>query len=180
MSNANPYRDASPFGRVKIAGVSVPGVIQTIEGFRKPDEWTFQKGSGGNNAATVWKGTKLAESGKLTIALFDLASFDAYEALRIVARPKLGTKPPSLPIESAIINGNGVLVVVCVDAPVALWIKPGGYWLAEMMFAEFNPPAPAKTGAAGAAKTPGTPPETAGEKQLREGLQTAAELNAQP
>lgn len=181
MANANPYVDAGPFGRVAVGGVQIPGVIQSIDGFRKAEDWTFQKGAGGSNAATVWKGTKLAESGTIKTALFGQASYDAHEALRLVLRPKLGTKPPSLPIENAIINGNGVLVVVCVDAPVATWIKAGGYWIAEMIFAEFNPSKPASTGQAGSAQnTAGPnspkPPETAGEKQLSQLLEEASQL----
>lgn len=180
MSTANPFREASPFGRAKIGGVAVAGVIQSIEGFEKPDEWTFQKGTSGNNAVSVWKGTKLAESGTIKTALFGQASFDAHEAMRASLRPKLGTKPPSLPIENAIINGNGVSVVVCINAPVAQWVKAGGYWIATMQFGEFNPPAPARTGAAGAAQpnaaSGAAPPQTAGEKMLSEALAEAATL----
>lgn len=180
-ANANPYRDASPFGKATIGGVSVPGVIQSIDGFRKPDKWTFQEGAGGNNAATVWKGTKLAESGTIKIALFDQASYDAHEALRLVLRPKLGTKPPSLPIVNPLINGNGVVVVVCVDAPSPTWVKAGGYWLAELALAEYNPPKPASTGTAGSTQNSAgpsapKPPETAGEKQLSGLLEEASKL----
>ena len=181
MANANPYRDASPFGKASIGGVALAGVIQSIDGFRKPDEWTFQKGAGGNNAATIWKGTKLAETGTIKIALFDQASYDAHEALRLVLRPKLGTKPPSLPIVNALINGNGVLVVVCVDAPSPTWSKSGGYWIADLMLAEYNPPKPAAAGQAGSAQNSagpnaGAPPQTAGEKQLSGLLDEAAKL----
>lgn len=181
MANANPYRDASPFGSASIGGVALAGVIQSIDGFRKPDEWTFQKGAGGNNAATIWKGTKLAESGTIKIALFDQDSYDAHEALRLVLRPKLGTKPPSLPIVNALINGNGVLVVVCVDAPSPTWVKAGGYWVADLMLAEYNPPKPAAAGQAGSAQNSagpnaGAPPQTAGEKQLSGLLEEASKL----
>lgn len=176
MSELNPYRDASPFGKGTVGGVAIPGVIQGIDGFEKPEEVTFQKGTGSNNAVTVWKGTKLAESGKITTALFDSASYAAHEAFRLVLRPKLGTKPPSLPIVNAIVNGNGVAVVVCVNAPVAKWVKAGGYWLAEMSFGEYNPPAPARgAGQASAAQpTAATPPQTPGEKQLASLLEEAA------
>lgn len=177
MATVDPFANPSAYGTGKIGGVPIPGVIADITGFEKVDEWTFQKGTSGNNAVTVWKGTKLAEEGTITVALKGTAAWNAYEAFRNVLRPKLGTKPPSLNVENAKINGNGVLVIVCKNAPVAKWIKQGGYWSATMSFGEFNPPAPAKAGQAGAAKpTAATPPETAGEKQLSALLEEASKL----
>ena len=181
MANANAYVDPGPFGRASCGGVAVPGVISDIQGFEKEDEWTFQRGAGGNNAATIWKGTKISENGVIVADLSNAAQFDAYEALRLVLRPKLGTKPPSLPILNAIINGNGVLVAVCKNAPVAKWMKSGGFWRATMTFGEFNPPKPAAAGQAGSAQNSagpnaGAPPQTAGEKQLSGLLDEAAKL----
>jgi hypothetical protein len=180
MSDLNPYRDASPFGKMTIGGVAVAGVIQSINGAEKPEEWSFQKGTGSNSATSVWKGTKLAEGIEVVTALFDVASYQGHETLRRTLRPKIGTKPPSLPIENALVNAEGILVISCVVAPPAKWVKGGGYWLGTFKVAEYNPPKPAKTGQAGApqAQQPntGTPPKTAGEKELSEALDEAAKL----
>jgi hypothetical protein len=178
MPELNPYRDNSPFGTGKIGGVPIAGVIQSINGAEKPEEWTFQKGTGGNNAVSVWKGTKLAEGIEIVVSLFGIEQYDAHELLRRTLRPKLGQKPPSLPIENGIINAAGVVLVVCISAPPAIWIRAGGFWQATIKLAEYNEPKAANTGRAGPASFTqgGTPPKTAGEKQLSEILDEAAKL----
>lgn len=178
MSELNPYRDSSPFGRVTIDAVLIPGVIQSLDGAEKPEEWAFQKGTSGNNATSVWKGTKLAESIKIVTALFDEASYDAYSALKLWLRPKLGTKPPSRTITSPIINSAGISKISTVNTGTPKWVRSGGYWTAEITLAEYNPPKPAATGQAGPANssTTGTPPQTEGEKQLEALLKQAASL----
>lgn len=177
MADLNPYQDPGPFGRATIGGTLVPGVIRSINGSEKPEEIAIQAGTSSSNAVTVWKRTKLAESIVLVIDLATPAAHDAYMALRRVLRPKLGTKPPSLSIVNATINGNGVTKVVCRDAPMPKWITPGGYWQATIDLAEQSPPRPAKSGVVNnASNTASGNVPTQGEIMLQELLNQASKL----
>lgn len=178
MAEVNPYRNASPWGSCLIGDESVGGIIQAIDGALKPDDWTFQKGTSGNNAVSIWNGTKLAESIKITIYLFSSTQYDQYETCRRRMRPKAGEKPPSLPVVNPVINGAGVAVVAHRSSTPPKWVRSGGYWIGEIEVCEFNPAAPAKAGQAGGAQYQqgSQPKETAAERQLRELAEEARKL----
>lgn len=142
----NPYRDPYPWGTVIIGGVSL-GLVMAIDGHDKPEEWSIQKGTGSSGASTIWKGTKLAESIKITSQLWDEESFSHYYVVRDALRPKLGTKPPSLILENPAINAVGITRVACVNVGPP---KPDGKlgWTYETTLTEYNPTKPAKAGPA--------------------------------
>lgn len=156
----NPYRDPGPWRHITIAGVDVPGVIVSVDGCRKPEEWSVQKGTSASNATTVWKGTKLAENIKIVTNLHNEAEFDAYEDLRAILRPKLGQKPPSLPIVHPIFAEAGVTRIACVDVAPRL-PTAGLSWLGEIIVIEYNPSKSVNAGPAGAAKSGTTPGQNA-------------------
>jgi hypothetical protein len=151
----NPFVFDGQWGQVVVGGVTLPGVVTSIDGANKPEEWNVQKGTGSSGATTVWKGTKLAEDIKIAIALHDGVSFDDYYTLRDTLRPKLGKKPPSLSIVSPVINFNGITRVACKDISAPKWEPSGGYWTGEISLIEYNPSKPTNTGRASAASPAG-------------------------
>lgn len=182
-SRPNPYDDYGPWGFVRIGGLLLPGVVTSVDGVDKPEEWTVQKATSSSGATTVWKGTKLAESIKIALALATRPAFDAYYTVRDALRPKLGTKPPSFLIENAIFNFAGVTRVSTILVAVPKWAAQGGYWTGEVTLLEYNPPKPAKAGPASPAKAAGANgadgPPTANDRaatELQQLLDKAAKL----
>jgi hypothetical protein len=156
-NDPNPFVNAGPWGKVEIGGVRVPGIVRTIDGCNTPEEWQFQKGTNGNYAVSVWRGSKLAESIKITFALLDRESFSGYYALRRHLRPMRGKKPPSHAIVNPSINFGGITRCSIKDVGFPKWQESGGYWLAEIELCEFNPSKTAPTGPADPAKPPKEP-----------------------
>lgn len=158
MTQPNPFLDPGPWGSVLVGGTALPGIVRTIDGAEKPEEWTFQKGSGSNNATSVWKGTKLAEAIKIVLEAPDRTSFDALYAMRDALRPKIGKKPPSLAIESPVINFNGITRISSALIGQPAWNEGRCSWTIELTFCEYNPGKKTNAGAAGpaagATKTP--------------------------
>jgi len=143
----NPYVSFREWGTVTLGGVLVPGIVVSIDGHEKPEEWIIQKGIEVSHAVTVWRGTKLAESIKIVTNLYNRAEFDKYYDVAVALRPKLGKKPPSLGIVNAAINFSGITRISCrtVGPPKP---APGLSWTAEIDVIEFNPPRLAKVGPA--------------------------------
>ncbi len=144
-ANLNPYVDPGPWGFVEIGGYRLLGVVRSIDGAEKPEEWNYAKGTASSGATSTWKGTKLAESIKIALEAPSFASFEGLYTLRDTLRPKIGNKPPALTITNAIINFNGITRVASVNIgqpkPVA-----GLSWQIEIILSEFNPPKPANVG----------------------------------
>lgn len=177
MAAVNPYLDPGPFGSCTIGGVELAGVIVSIDGAEKPEDWTFQKGTSGNNAVSIWNGTKLAEQIVLTLNLYTSEQYAQHEVVRRTLRPKVGDKPPSLPVINAIINGEGIATVALRAAPPPVWVKSGGFWQAKVTLCEFNPAKPARAGQATPAQyTQGAPPKTAAEREFERLAKEAASL----
>jgi hypothetical protein len=149
----NPFVDHVPYGTCEIGGTLVAGIIQSITGFEKIESWDFQKGTDSSGETSVWKGTLLAKGGKIVTKLITPEQYDAFNAHRAILRPKLGTKPPSLAVVNAKINGNGVTVIVTVSAPEPDWVEGGNYYLGTITAAEYNPSKKTNTGKASAAKS---------------------------
>ncbi|MEQ9321675.1 MAG: hypothetical protein RIF41_21085 [Polyangiaceae bacterium] len=149
ITNPNPYVDSGPWGIVEIGGLPLPGIVISIDGAEKPEEWNVQKATAKSGAATVWKGTKLAESIKIELALPTLESFDRYYQMRDVLRPKLGTKPPTYSIVNPAINFNGITRVSCRNIGMPKWVESTNYWKGLVEVLEYSPPKPANTGVAG-------------------------------
>lgn len=143
----NPFADGNEeWGFVQIGDVEVPGVVQSIDGADKPEEWQVQKGSKESNASTTWKGNKLAESIKIVTKLFDADSFERYYVLRDALRPKIGEKPPAHVIFNGSINFNGITRVSVKNIGAPKYERSSGCWTGEIELIEFNPPKPANTG----------------------------------
>lgn len=146
-TRSNPYDAPKEWGTITVGGVLIPGVIISIDGAEKPEEWIIQKGLDVSHAVTVWRGTKLAESIKILINLYNRAEFNKYHDVKNVLRPKLGRKPPSLGIVNAGINFGGI-TRVSVRLPGTPKPATGLSWTAEIDLIEFNPPQQAKVGPA--------------------------------
>ena len=147
-SRPNPYRDSGPWGRVAIGGIVLPGVVLSIDGAERPEEWDVQKPTEKSGATTVWKGTNLANAIKIVLALHDEASVDRYYEVRDALRPKQGTRPPALPIDSPIINFAGITRVSCRNPAPPKWVAAGAYWTGTITVIDFSPPKEADTGVA--------------------------------
>lgn len=154
----NPYLSWKEWGLVTVGGVLIPGIILSIDGHEKPEEWIIQKGIEVSHAVTVWRGTKLAESIKIVTNLFNRAEFDKYYDFANVVRPKIGKKPPSLSIVNAAINFSGI-TRVSIRLPGPPKPAPGLSWTAQIDLCEFNPPRLAKVG-------PADPPKAKTENDI--------------
>lgn len=150
----NPFRDPGPWKTIKVGGFTLPGVILDVDGAEKPEEWSVQKGTAASNATTVWKGTKLAEAITITLASYDESTFDGLYELAAVLRPKIGNKPPSLVIESAVCNFGGITRIALKTPGQPKW-NVKGYWTTKVVLIEYNPSKPAKAGPASPAKPGG-------------------------
>lgn len=148
MANPNPYVDRGPWGVVAVSGFTLPGIVRSIDGAAKPEDWNVQKGTAKSGATTVWKGTKLAESMKILLGLMNADQFAEYYTARDTLRPKIGTKPPSHTIVNPHINFSDITRVTCRDVGPPTWVESGGYWTGLVELLEFNPPRPANTGVA--------------------------------
>jgi hypothetical protein len=157
-TRANPYVSPGEWGTITVGGVRIPGVILSIDGHEKPEEWIIQKGIEVSHAVTLWRGTKLAESIKIVTNLHNRAEFDKYHDVAIALRPKIGKKPPSLSIVNAAINFSGI-TRVSVRLPGPPKPAAGLSWTAEIDLIEFNPPRLAKVG-------PADPPKTKTENDI--------------
>lgn len=146
-SNPNPYVDHGPWGRITIGGLRIPGIVLSIDGAKKPAEWTTQKATARSNGTTIFKGIKNAETITIVTALHDLESFAAYYEVRDALRPP-SVKPPSHMIENAAINFSRITRVSTIDVEPPTWVKQGGYWSGTVVLVEFNPEKPANTGPA--------------------------------
>lgn len=178
MPALNPYIDPGPFGRCTIGGVELAGVIVSIDGAEKPEDWTFQKGTSGNNAVSIWNGTKLAEQIVLRIRLHNSGQYAQHEIVRRTLRPKIGNQPPPLAITNGVINGEGIVTVACRLAPPPKWFAVSNYWEATVTLCEFNPSKPANAGRvrASAGSNGGPAGPTAAEKEFEQLTKEAAAL----
>lgn len=175
----NPYA-GDLWGPVTIGIIDLPGIIEEIDGCKTPEEWTQQKGTNGNFATSVWKGSKLAEGIKIKMhlvrrggmtAMQHKATFDAIYPVRDALRPKRGNKPPSLRIKNHAINFVGVNFVVIAGMEPPKWRRSGNSWEWDLEVNEYNPGVSANTGAADPASTTGG---DNGALQMGQGLQGAA------
>lgn len=159
VPRSNPYDRPKEWGTITVGGVLIPGVIVSIDGHEKPEEWIIQKGIEVSHAWVIWRGTKLAESIKVVTNLPNRAMFNKYiSEFTPAVRPKIGKKPPSLSIVNAAINYSGIMRV-SIRLPGPPKPAAGLSWTAEIDFVEFNPPRLAKVG-------PADPPKAKSENDL--------------
>lgn len=142
----NPFRDPGPWGIVTIGGLTLPGVVQSIDGAVRPEEWMIQKGISVSGAVTVWRGTQLAETIKIVVQLLDAKDFDGWYDVRDVLRPKIGRKPPALTIVNPSINFGGITRIACRYVADPKFVKADNSWTGELAMVEFRPPRPIAAG----------------------------------
>lgn len=147
----NPYRDSGPWGLITIGGMDLPGVVESVDGADKPEEWNVQKPSDKSGASSVWKGTQVADGIEIILALVTSAQFDRYWDVAAHLRPKIGDKPPTHKIENPIINFAGIVEVSCILTGSPKWVGETGkgFWRVKIRLVEVRPPKPANTGTAG-------------------------------
>ncbi len=143
----NPYVSYKEWGKVIIGGFTIPGVVLSIDGVDKPEQWLVQMGIQVSNAFSIWRGTKLAEEMTIVTNLPNSTAIAAYWSLRDKLRPNIGTKPPTFAISNAIFAFAGVTRVACKT------VKPpkktsGLSWLGEIVLIEYNPQKQAPIGPA--------------------------------
>lgn len=198
----NPFRDASPFGRIEIGGVDVPGIIQSVGDYTVKQDWNFQKASGGavanqanpdpaNQAAadaqgvavrtagsfgvSVWRGALLVEEAEIVSVITNEKAYDDALDFIKVLMPKRGKKVPSHKLVNPDANAVGMTRCAVRDLATPREEKPGGgKWIFRFKICEYNPQKTAPAGAADPAKPAGEPtPKDAQEKELQELLDKA-------
>ena len=145
MSVSSPYTAPKDWGTITIGGVSVPGVVLDIDGVSRPEKWVVQMGIAVSNAITVWRGTQIAEKMTISTNLPNDKAFQDYMALAKTLRPKIGSKPPALPIVNAAFQMAGINRV-CVRDVLPPKAAGGLSWVGKIELIQFNPPKPAPVG----------------------------------
>lgn len=175
MSFANPYIDDSPFGRVTIGGVDVPGSIQKVNGAIAKQEWAFQKGTSGNFAVSIWRGALLAEEIEITSRITNGAQYAAAIAFIKVLMPKRGKKVPSFSLVNPDANAVGINRCAVRECSAPVEEAPGKkVYLFTVKICEYNPSKKAPAGQADPAKPPDEPkPADAQEEELQQLLNKA-------
>ena len=162
MIGPNPYRDAKPWGRVKIGGREIVAVLKLIDGNEIEDEWNVQKGTNTNKATAVYRGEKLIEGVVLTFEATDEESFDDLAELWAMLAPAkiggaAGGRPPTLPIENAALTWIGLTSI-----NRKKWKGPyptdTGSWRVDLTVIQSSPPTPAAVGKQDPSKKGSTAP----------------------
>ncbi len=148
----NPYVDHGPWGTVAIGGLVVPGVVRSINGAERPEEWSVQRPTIASNAITVWRGTKLAEAIKITTDLPLETDYPKYVAVRDRLRPKIGRRPPTHAIVNAHVNFSDITRVSCRNISAPQWDRGRGVWFGVITVIQYAPPRRVNIGAAKAPK----------------------------
>lgn len=173
----NPFIDPGPWKSIVLGGLTLPGIVHSVDGAEHPENWSVQMGISVSGAVTVWRGTTIAESIKVLLKLHNAAAFAGYYDARDVLRPKLGKKPPALTIVNPTINFNGITRVSCKNVGQPKWVEQGGYWTGELTLIEYRPPKPIPAGTVEPPKpTAEDPANVAAEQELRRALNEAKSL----
>jgi len=147
----NPYRDSFPWGRMVIGGILFPGIIESIDGASKPETWIYRRRLAASQAVSIWRGTNLAETITVVSRVWNEKTFDLCYALRDALRPKMGRKPPVLPVLNGQLNFNKITRVAVKDIIPPLYAS-GNSWTFKTILTEFNPMKPVPVGPADAPK----------------------------
>ena len=87
----NPYRDSSAWNRCSFASKGklfyLPGLVASVEGNDRIEKWFVQKAPNVAYAVTVWRGTELCESIKITCHLPTEGDFDQWSEMRRFLQP---------------------------------------------------------------------------------------------
>lgn len=173
----NPYRDPGPWGIVTIGGLQLPGVVVSVDGAERPDEWMVQKGISVSGAVVVWRGTLLAEGIEIVLQLLDAADFDKYYEVRDVLRPKIGRKPPAHTLVNPSINFSGITRITTRNVFVPKHVHADNSWIGKVALLEYRPPRPVVAGTVEPPKaTAEDPANLRAEQELQRVLDVAAKL----
>jgi len=143
----NPYRDAYLWNRCLMSWGStllmLPGLIFNIQGNDRIEYWWVQKAPNTAFAVTVWRGTQLCESIKISFHLAGEAQFDAWSQARVVLQPKPTDTVWNIACPSVNWGGVTQVGVKCVGTP-----KPvaGLSWDATIELIEYRKPVPIEAG----------------------------------
>lgn len=173
----NPYTDFGPWGECTIDGQQVPGIISSINGAERPEEWNVQRPTIASNAITVWRGTKLAENIHIVTDLYNADQYTQYVRIRDLLRPRIGSRPPTRRIENATLAFSNITRIGCRNVAPPKWDKGRGVWVGNIYLIQYSPPRIADIGAAKAPK-PDVDPDAALIAQNQALLNTAKSLGA--
>jgi hypothetical protein len=136
---------------VKLGGLLMPGMVQSIEGANRKFLWKKQKGTASSGATIVFEGADIAETIKVVVFAPTLKMQEDCKAWRrYIAPVKIGGKPPTFAIENVLIEFNEITRVTIAEIAQPTESKDQNVTFI-WTFTEYLPPAPAKTGPAGAA-----------------------------
>ncbi len=135
--NANPYRDSFPWSNILVGGMLIPGIIQSVDGCSKAENWVYQRGLAASNAVSIWRGRSLAETIKIITRVYNEATFDACFALRDILRPNW-RRPPVLPVMNGHMNFAGITRVSLKEIYIDK-AYPDISWDLAVILTEFNP-----------------------------------------
>jgi hypothetical protein len=146
-NNPNPYRDQFPWGNFLMGGILMPGVIESIDGVSKPHTWIYQMGLASMNAVSIWRGQRLAEGITIVSRISDEQEFDDCFKFRNALQPKIGRRPPVLPVLNGALDFVGIkrASVKEIFPPMS---APGLSWTFKVVITEYNPMKPVPVGPA--------------------------------
>lgn len=142
----NPFREIRPWNTVKIGGRLIKSVLKEISGVKLEDEWNVQRSLETQKAIAIYRGVKLIEGVVLTFESVDVGDFDDLDDLfSLLAPTRRGGRPPTLPIENAIVNFIGLRSINRKS-----WEGPypteTNSWRVDLGVIESAPPEPVKVG----------------------------------
>lgn len=157
----------------KLGGRLIPGTLIKIANAKRTWEWEFKKGTASSMGTSVFKGANLCEGFSVTVeCVTEEEITEITDWRQYITPPNVKDKPVTFKIENWIVNWQKIDrgSIKEIEQPDVTDTNSGVF---VFTFGEYNPPAPAKTGKADAAK--GTDPVTGKPKDTQlEALQAQA------
>jgi hypothetical protein len=133
---------------VKLGGIVLPGLVQSIKGANRKFIWEKQKGTASSGATIIYKGTDIAESIEIVTFAPTLAMQEASVKWNAYVTPaKIGGQPATFQIENVLIEFNKITRVSIAEVKQPDETKDQNVVFVWLL-TEYSPPAPAKTGPA--------------------------------
>lgn len=169
-----PFETGHDWGKLRVGGLLVPGIVTKIEGPALIWEWAVQSGLGIGGKSTVYKSPGLVEEIKVTSALYGQPAFAAWvDTLIPTLSPKPGLKPRAFGADHPALRHAKIpkVVVRKIVIPVSMGKQA---WMGELILMAYQPTIPIKVGKPDPAKVDGPPkPADFLEKALQDALKQA-------
>jgi|WetSurMetagenome_2_1015567.scaffolds.fasta_scaffold00291_8 hypothetical protein len=143
----NPFRDGSAFNTCILASgnlsVKIPGVIFDVKGNDRIEYWWVLKSPNMGYAVTVWRGTLLCESIKISVHLVGEQEYDEWSHVRLALQPNAQDSAWYISFPCVNFGGVSLVGVRMVGTPKSVG---RGIWDAVLDLIEYRKPQPIHAG----------------------------------